>query len=173
VLRARPGCLQRRARACDQRGGAQTHASATSNRAESVARRRVSTNLIHTEDLTATQKRNDERIRTLCFVILAAATTAGVIYYLRPVLVPFFLALALKYLLTPLINVLSCDPLYCGARAPAHLAAAAPPCTSRTLHPSSRPTQRPTTASSGCRAAWRSASPSSSPPSSSGCSPRW
>tara|TARA_B110001452_G_scaffold260221_1_gene257489 strand:+ start:1059 stop:2393 length:1335 start_codon:yes stop_codon:yes gene_type:complete len=59
--------------------------------------------------LTELELHHDERIRTLCFVIMASAVVYGLIFILRAVLVPFFLALAIKYLLTPLINLLSCN----------------------------------------------------------------
>ena len=59
--------------------------------------------------LTELELHHDERIRTLCFVICASAVVYGLIFILRDVLVPFFLALAIKYLLTPLINLLSCN----------------------------------------------------------------
>ena len=44
----------------------------------------------------------DERIRTLCLVIMALAVLAGAAYYLKNILIPFVLALALAYLLTPI-----------------------------------------------------------------------
>ena len=58
--------------------------------------------------LTVQEKHHDERIRTLCFVMMAGAVLYYLVLTLRDVLVPFFLALAIKYVLTPLINVLSC-----------------------------------------------------------------
>jgi len=58
--------------------------------------------------LTELEQHHDERIRTLCFVICAGAVVYGCIYILRSILVPFFLALAFKYMLTPLIMLLSC-----------------------------------------------------------------
>eukprot|EP00908_Phaeocystis_cordata_P015267 Transcript_26393.p1 GENE.Transcript_26393~~Transcript_26393.p1 ORF type:complete len:454 (-),score=197.64 Transcript_26393:69-1376(-) len=60
-------------------------------------------------ELNETEKNHDERIRTLCFVIMASAVVYYLVLTLREVLVPFFLALAIKYMLSPLINVLSCD----------------------------------------------------------------
>lgn len=65
--------------------------------------------LLGNEALTAKESHMDERIRTLCLVILASAVVAAALHYLRNVLVPLVLALALKYLLIPLINVLSCE----------------------------------------------------------------
>jgi AI-2 transport protein TqsA len=58
--------------------------------------------------LTEKEKYHDERIRTLCFVMMACAVLYYLVLTLRDVLVPFFLALAIKYVLTPLINVISC-----------------------------------------------------------------
>ena len=60
-------------------------------------------------ELNTREKQVDERIRTLCLVILASAVLAATAYYLDEILVPFVLALALKYLLTPLIDALSCS----------------------------------------------------------------
>ena len=73
--------------------------------------RRVSSSDLHPvkgPGLTEKEKHHDERIRTLCFVIMACAVLYYLVLTLRDVLVPFFLALAIKYVLTPLINVLSC-----------------------------------------------------------------
>lgn len=50
----------------------------------------------------------DERIRTLCLVVCALAVIYFAMWTLSDVLVLFFLAVALKYLLTPLIDFLSC-----------------------------------------------------------------
>jgi len=50
----------------------------------------------------------DERIRTLCLVVCAMAVVYFAMWTLSEVLVLFFLAVALKYLLTPLIDFLSC-----------------------------------------------------------------
>lgn len=58
--------------------------------------------------LTEKEKHHDERIRTLCFVMMACAVLYYLVLTLRDVLVPFFLALAIKYVLTPLIDLLSC-----------------------------------------------------------------
>ena len=73
--------------------------------------RRVSSSDLHPvkgPGLTEKEKHHDERIRTLCFVMMACAVLYYLVLTLRDVLVPFFLALAIKYVLTPLINVLSC-----------------------------------------------------------------
>ena len=58
--------------------------------------------------LTEKEKHHDERIRTLCFVMMACAVLYYLVLTLRDVLVPFFLALAIKYMLTPLVDLLSC-----------------------------------------------------------------
>jgi hypothetical protein len=50
----------------------------------------------------------DERIRTLCLVVCALAVLYFAMWTLSDVLILFFLAVALKYLLTPLIDFLSC-----------------------------------------------------------------
>lgn len=50
----------------------------------------------------------DERIRTGCLAIIALAVIFAVLDYLKEVLRPFFVALAFKYLLTPVIDFLSC-----------------------------------------------------------------
>jgi len=60
-------------------------------------------------NLSEKQKNHDERIRTLCFVIMASAVVYYLVLTLRAVLVPFFLALAIKYVLTPMIDFFSCD----------------------------------------------------------------
>ena len=39
---------------------------------------------------------------------MASAVVLGLMYYLQAVLIPFLIAIALKYLLTPLIDLLSC-----------------------------------------------------------------
>ena len=73
--------------------------------------RRVSSSDLHPvkgPGLTEKERHHDERIRTLCFVMMACAVLYYLVLTLRDVLVPFFLALAIKYVLTPLINVLSC-----------------------------------------------------------------
>ena len=64
--------------------------------------------LLGTDPLSASQQRQDERIRTLCLVVLSVAVLGGAAYYLKAILIRFVLALALRYLLMPLIDVLSC-----------------------------------------------------------------
>ena len=61
----------------------------------------------------------DERIRTGSLVIIALAVVYGAMYWLQDILIPFVLSLALKYLLTPLIDVLSCAHMRsCRCRCP-------------------------------------------------------
>ena len=72
--------------------------------------------MLHVEgsaDLSSREQAIDERIRTLCLVILALAVLAAGAYTLKSILVPFVLALALKYLLTPLIDLLACKETSC------------------------------------------------------------
>mmetsp|Transcript_21243 Transcript_21243/g.45127 ORF Transcript_21243/g.45127 Transcript_21243/m.45127 type:complete len:404 (-) Transcript_21243:226-1437(-) len=63
--------------------------------------------------LTSLEKNVDQRIRTLCLVICASAVIAAAAYYLKGILIPFVLALALSYLLTPIIDILSCAHCKC------------------------------------------------------------
>ena len=67
------------------------------------------------EPLSARQQRLDERIRTLCLAILSACAVLIGCYYLRVILIRFVLALAAYYLLTPIIDVLSCSGSKSGA----------------------------------------------------------
>lgn len=50
---------------------------------------------------------SDTRIQTVCLVILAAVAIAGAAYWLRPVLVPFVVALFVVIGLTPLVELLT------------------------------------------------------------------
>ena len=50
----------------------------------------------------------DERIRTTCLVIIAAAVVYAAMNMLESIIIPFIIALAIKYLLAPLIEWLSC-----------------------------------------------------------------
>ena len=50
----------------------------------------------------------DERIRTSCLVIIASAIVLAAMEYLKEILRPFFVALTFRYLLTPVIEFLSC-----------------------------------------------------------------
>jgi len=64
--------------------------------------------LIGTDVLSPRQQRQDERIRTLCLVVLSTAVLYVGAYYLSAILIRFVLALALRYLLMPLVDILSC-----------------------------------------------------------------
>jgi hypothetical protein len=72
--------------------------------------------LLGTEALSAQQARLDERIRTLSLVICATAVVAAAIFYLQDILVRLVLALALKYLLSPLIDVINVEVTIRGLR---------------------------------------------------------
>ena len=63
--------------------------------------------------LTPEEHRIEERIRTLALSVVALGVVGAALYFLRAVLVPLVLALALKYLLQPLIDILSVRPLRC------------------------------------------------------------
>ena len=84
--------------------------------------------LIRCDELSHLQQHHDERIRTMCLALVAVAVAYAALVTLRSILVPFFLAVAIKYLLTPLINWLSCHPDGCtggclgGCRLPRPLA---------------------------------------------------
>ena len=47
----------------------------------------------------------EQRIQTVCLLILATVAVAGVLYWLRPVLIPFVLALLFTLGLSPLVDV--------------------------------------------------------------------
>ena len=64
--------------------------------------------LLGSDALSDTQQRLDQRIRTLCLVILSLAVLFAGAYYLRTILIRFVLAVALRYLLMPIIDCLSC-----------------------------------------------------------------
>jgi predicted PurR-regulated permease PerM len=59
--------------------------------------------------LSVTQQRVDQRIRTFALVLLSVAILGVGAFYLRAILVRFVLALALYYLLSPLIDVISLE----------------------------------------------------------------
>lgn len=61
-----------------------------------------------TDKLSERQQLVDERIRTLCLVVVSVSCVSLGAYYLRTILIRFVLALALRYLLTPLIDLLAC-----------------------------------------------------------------
>ena len=64
----------------------------------------------------------DERIRTLCLVICATGVLAAAAYFLKNILIPFVLALAIAYLLTPTIDLLSCARCDCKYKLPRFIA---------------------------------------------------
>ena len=64
--------------------------------------------LLSPRPLSTVENLLDERMRTLSLVIIAVAVLFVAAYELRDVMVPFFIALALKYILSPLINLISC-----------------------------------------------------------------
>ena len=74
------------------------------------------------EELTGREAYFDERIRTISQAITALGVIAAGMYYLKDVLIPFLLALALKYLLTPLIDYIACQDMKCRFRLPRALA---------------------------------------------------
>ena len=78
--------------------------------------------LLSSEALSDTEVRLDERIRTLCLVVIALSGLVGGIYFGRGVMLPFVLALAFSYLLTPLIDLLSCRDAKCRVKLPRALA---------------------------------------------------
>ena len=58
--------------------------------------------------LTESERTFSHYIKLLCLVIIATAVVYTAMDQLEKILVPFVLAVALSYLLTPLVNVLSC-----------------------------------------------------------------
>jgi len=85
--------------------------------------RRVPTNTsLLPEKLTELEMMLDERIRTICLVILALAVIAFAMVYLKEILIPFAIALALNYLITPLIDVISCRNSGCPLKLPRGIA---------------------------------------------------
>jgi hypothetical protein len=65
--------------------------------------------------LSGNQQHVEERLRTLSLCVCALAAVVGTLYVLRSVLVPFVLAVAMRYLLQPLVITLTQRPLHCGA----------------------------------------------------------
>lgn len=63
--------------------------------------------------LTSAQAEIEERTRTIALCVIALTCVSYGLYTLRAILVPLVLAVALKYLLQPLIDVLSVRPLPC------------------------------------------------------------
>ena len=63
--------------------------------------------------LSSSQVPIEERIRTLSLAVCALGVVGAALLYLRAVLVPLVLAIALSYLLTPVVDLLSKRPLRC------------------------------------------------------------
>lgn len=61
------------------------------------------------DSLNSVERLLDERIRTSCLVIIASAIILAAMEYLKEILRPFFVALTFRYLLTPIIEFLSCQ----------------------------------------------------------------
>src|SRR5438105_11845949 len=51
------------------------------------------------------QDRGDRRVQTVCLLVLTVIAVGVALFLLRPVLVPFILALLFTYCLTPLIEL--------------------------------------------------------------------
>ena len=66
--------------------------------------------------LSETSANVEERMRTMFLGMCALLSLGAMLYFLRPVLLPLLLALALKHLLQPLIHALSVRPLICCGR---------------------------------------------------------
>jgi len=66
--------------------------------------------------LTRQQADIEERIRTASLFLCGMGVLACFLYFFRPVLIPFVLALALKHLLEPIVRLLSIRPLVCFGR---------------------------------------------------------
>lgn len=49
----------------------------------------------------------DRRIQTACLLVLAILATGAALYWLRPVMIPFVLAVLLSYVLSPVMGVLT------------------------------------------------------------------
>jgi len=69
--------------------------------------------LLASKTHTQEEQAIEERIRTLSQVIVAATCVAAALYVLRSILIPLTLAVALKYLLMPIVRMLSERPLHC------------------------------------------------------------
>src|ERR1700752_3698970 len=57
--------------------------------------------------MNSDQDRADQRVRTVCQLILTVIAVGAALSLLRPVLVPFCLALLLTYCLTPVLDFLA------------------------------------------------------------------
>ena len=65
------------------------------------------TRLFGTDPLNPAEKVVDEHIRTTCLAVIATAVIFAALYYLRSILVPLFLAIAIAHLLLPMIDWLN------------------------------------------------------------------
>lgn len=72
--------------------------------------------------LSPDEHRIEERLRTLALCVCALGVMGAALAFLRPVLVPFVMANALRYLLAPLVNRLDRMRLGCGVRLPRFVA---------------------------------------------------
>jgi predicted PurR-regulated permease PerM len=66
--------------------------------------------------LTPAQREVEERLRTAVLLLIGLAVVAAGLYYLKTILIPLVLALALFYTLQPVIEVLTKRPLKCCGR---------------------------------------------------------
>lgn len=66
--------------------------------------------------LSHAERHIEERLRTLSMCVCAGGVIGAALYLLRSVLVPLVLAVALSYLLVPVIDALSVRPLQCFGR---------------------------------------------------------
>lgn len=66
--------------------------------------------------LTPEEHEVEERLRTLALCMCAGGVVGYAVYWLRSVLVPLVLAVALRYLLQPLIDALTMRPFKCCGR---------------------------------------------------------
>ena len=75
--------------------------------------------------LTKDEERVEDRLRTLALCVCAGAVMGAALWFLKSVLVPFVLAVAMRYLLQPLVRVLTVRPFEC---APGVRLCTEPPC---------------------------------------------
>lgn len=66
--------------------------------------------------LTPAQREVEERLRTAVLLLIGIAVVAAGLYYMKTILIPLVLALALFYTLQPVIEVLAKRPLRCCGR---------------------------------------------------------
>ena len=56
--------------------------------------------------MTASPEATERRVQTICLLTLSFIAVAGALYWLRPVMIPFILAILLSYAIGPLIDLL-------------------------------------------------------------------